>query len=504
MSISVLENHRKTSLPVSESLGHKASKGAVWASVDKFGTMGLQFAVNLILARILSPADFGMIGMLAIFIAVSQTLIDSGFASALIQKKTPTQTDFSTIFYWNIAFSSLLYLILYVAAPYIARFYSMPMLSEVLRVVALNLVITGALAIQRTRLQKDLAFKTICVVNIGSYICGGVLAVCMAYHGWGVWSLVWMQLVYGLASVILLAIITGWKPTFVFSRSSLKELFGFGGFIMAANILQTICQNLQGLIIGKRFSATQMGYFSQAYKLDQISSYSIPQVIVQVMYPVYSSVQDDRKRLNDIVILSMRVISFIIFPILSTLIIVAEPLIQFLYGDKWIPCVPYFRILCLGGFFVCLQNINFYAVAAVGKSKALFKWSFYKWGFLLIALLIGMNFGMYGILCGMVLSSINIFIANAYLAAKHTGLSISQQLKSLLPLFCFSGFITILGYTLISFGLNIILISIILLLVYLAICYSVKLKAIQDTKDILMRIIKHEVSIRHDCKSTKM
>lgn len=357
---------------MSESLRHKASIGAIWATIDKFGSIGLQFFVNLILARILSPADFGMIGMLAIFIAVSQTLIDSGFASALIQKKNPTQTDFSTILYWNIAFSSFLYLILFVSAPYIAHFYEMPMLANVLRVIALNLIVTGALSVQRTRLQKDLAFKTICVINLSSYICGAVLSVYMAYHDRGVWSLVWMQLTYGIISIILLAIITKWRPSLHFSKKSLKELFGFGGFILAANLLQTICQNLQGLIIGKRFSATLMGYFSQAYKLDQITSYSIPQVIVQVMYPVFSSIQNDRERLNNMVLLNMRVISFIVFPILSILIIIAEPLIQFLYGNKWLPCVPYFRILCIGGFFVCLQNINFYAVAAVGKSKKLF------------------------------------------------------------------------------------------------------------------------------------
>ncbi|MDE5758276.1 MAG: lipopolysaccharide biosynthesis protein [Allobaculum sp.] len=474
---------------MSESLGHKASTGAIWASIDKFGSMGLQFSVNLILARILSPADFGIIGMLAIFIAVSQTLIDSGFASALIQKKNPTQTDFSTIFYWNITFSTLLYLILYAVAPFIAGFYSMPLLSEVLRIIALNLILTAALAIQRTRLQKDLAFKTICIVNLSSYICGALLAIFMAHHGWGVWSLVWMQLVYGILSIFLLAVITRWKPSLFFSMESLRELFGFGGFIMAANILQTICQNLQGLIIGKRFEATQMGYFSQAYKLDQISSHSIPQVIVQVMYPVYSSIQDDRERLNDMVLLSIRVVSFIIFPILSTLIIVSEPLIQFLYGDKWIPCVPYFRILCVGGFFVCLQNINFYAVAAVGKSKSLFKWSFYKWGFLLAALLIGMNFGMDGILWGMVLSSINIFSVNANLASKHTGLSVLRQFKSILPTLSISLLGLLISYLLVYVHLPVFLSATACLFIFISINIAGQLRAWLDFKIVLNKLI---------------
>lgn len=474
---------------MAESLGHKTTSGAIWASIDKFGSMGLQFVVNLILARILSPADFGMLGMLVIFIAVSQTLIDSGFASALIQKKNPSQTDYSTIFYWNIAFSSFLYLVLYVVAPLIGRFYSMPMLSDVLRVIALNLIITGALAVQKTRLQKDLAFKTICIVNISSYICGAITAICLAFSNWGVWSLVWMQLVYGVMSLLLLTVITRWKPSRVFSKASLNELFGFGGFIMAANILQTICQNLQGLIIGKRFSATQMGYFSQAYKLDQITSYSIPQVIVQVMYPVYSSIQDDSVRLNNMVLLSLRVISFIVFPILSTLIIIAEPLILLLYGEKWIPCVPYFRILCIGGFFVCLQNINFYAVAAVGKSKSLFKWSFYKWGFLLFALLVGMNFGMYGILLGMVMSSFNIYMVNAYLSAIHNNLSMILQIKTELPILCICFLSMGISGTLIYIGLNALIAGFITMILYVTFSYAVNLKAFNDTLILVRRII---------------
>lgn len=432
----------------SESLGQKATKGAIWASVDRFGSMGIQFIVNLILARILLPADFGIIGMLTIFIAVSQTLIDGGFGSALIQKKHPTQTDYSTIFFWNLILAVFLYIILYFLSPYIAIFYSMPQLTDVLRVMALTLIITGIYAIQKTRLQKMLAFRSITIVNLSAYTLGAGIAVIMAKNNFGVWSLVSMQLSYGIISIILIGLVTHWFPSICFSKKSIKELFGFGGFIMAANILQTVCQNLQGLIIGKRFSATQMGYFSQAYKLDQITSYSIPQVIVQVMYPVYASIQDDRERLNNMVLMNMRIISFIVYPILAVLILIADPLIEFLYGDKWIPSASYFKILCVGGFFVCLQNLNFYAVAAVGKSKSLFKWSFYKWGFLIVALLIGMEIGMNGILWGLVLSSANIYFTNLYLSYKHTGLSIKRQLSTIIP---------ILIGTILSFCVSIIL-----------------------------------------------
>lgn len=427
---------------MSESLGNKATVGAVWATIDRFGSMTLQFIVNLIMARLLVPADFGAIGMLAIFIAVSQTLIDGGFSSALIQKKEPSQTDYSTIFFWNIFFSACLYLILFISAPLIAGFFNMPVLSSVLRVIGLNLILTAVIAIQTTRLRKSLAFRSIAITNISAYILGGACAVTYAYNGGGIWSLVMMQILYGLFSILILWIITRWHPSAVFSRHTMKELFGFGGYIMAANLLQTICQNIQGVIIGHRFSATQTGYYSQAYKLDQITSYSIPQVIVQVMYPVYSSIQDERKRLCDMLLMNIRVISYIIFPMLALLILVAHDLIEFLYGEQWLPSVPYFRILCVGGIFVCLQNINFYAVAAVGKSKSLFMWSFYKWGFLLLAVIIGAQFGMDGIMWGMVLSSANIYVVNAAIVQRYIHLDIKKQIQTILP----TGLITILSF----------------------------------------------------------
>lgn len=474
---------------MADSLGHKATSGAIWASVDRFGYMALQFCVNLILARLLLPSDFGAIGMLAIFLAVSQTLIDSGFGSALIQKKNPTQTDYSTIFYWNVAFSILLYFVLYAISPFVGRYFHMPLLSDVLRVIGINLILSGIFAIQSTRLRKELAFKTLAITNLSAYVSGAVVGIGLAYNGWGVWSLVAMQLTSGLIGIVTLAFITHWHPSIIFSINSMRELFSFGVYIMAANILQTICQNVQGLIIGRKFSAKQMGYYSQAYKLDQVTSQSIPQVIVQVMYPVYSSIQDERQRLSEMVGMNQRVIAFLIFPLLGLLIMISNPIIMFLYGEKWLPSAPYFQILCVGGFFVCLQNINFYAVAAIGKSRTLFLWSFYKWGFLLAALLIGMNFGMYGILWGMVLSSINIYIVNSALVDKHIGLSLLKQISFLLPIVTVTlvtmTIIYLLQMYIVAFYWQILIFA----FVYLGLSYLVGIKAFQETKLLLHRLI---------------
>lgn len=417
-----------------ESIGNKAVKGSLWAAFDKFGTLGIQFAVNLILARILLPSDFGAVGMLAIFIAVSNTVIEGGFGSALIQKKDPTRTDYSTIFYWNVGLSVFIYLVIFVCAPYVARFFKMEILEGVLRGIGLSLILTAIAGIQTNRLQKQLRFNTIAATNILSFTAAGIVSVIMAYMGFGVWSLVVLQVLQSFLRVLILLVLTRWLPGLTFSLSSLRQLFSFGGYLLIANILQEVCKNIQGIIIGKRFSASQMGYFTQAYKLDNITSYSIPQIIVQVMFPVYASIQDDGKRLIELLSMNIRVISYIVFPLLGSLILIADPLILLLYGEKWLPAAPYFRILCFGGMFISLQNVNFYAVASKGRSRILFYVSFYKWGMLLLFLCIGMWFGMQGLMWAMVLSNMNIYVVNALLVSRYVGLRFVQQLRIFLPI----------------------------------------------------------------------
>ena len=422
---------------MNEALGRKVIGGTIWASIDRIGAMALQFIVNLILARLLMPEDFGYIGMLAIFISVSQTLVDGGFGSALIQKKKPTQTDYSTIFFWNLIFSIFLYALLYISAPLVAYFFKLPLLGKILRVLGLTLIVNSLIIVQNNRLRKQLAFRTIALINISSLLVASAIAIFAAYKGCGVWSLVIMQILYGVFQACLLWGIVRWFPDLTFSFESLKKLFGFGGYLLAANILQVFCQNMQGIIIGRKFSATQMGFYAQAKKLDDVST-ALPNIIVQVIFPMYSQYQDNKQKLKELLGLSVRIISYLIFPLMLLLILIAEPLIAFLYGEKWLTCVPYFQVLCVGGLFACLQNVNYYAVAAVGKSAALFRWSFYKWGVLLTLLFVGAFWGIYGVLWGMVISSINIFLVNAALAFKYVGYTFSRQVRDFIPVLIIS------------------------------------------------------------------
>ncbi|MCX4263742.1 MAG: lipopolysaccharide biosynthesis protein [Muribaculaceae bacterium] len=480
---------------MSDSIGDKATSGVIWTSVDRFLTMGLQFVVNLVLARLLLPSDFGTIGMLAIFIAVSNTLIDGGFASALIQKKEPTNTDYSTIFFWNVGFAVVIYTVLFLMAPWVASFFRLPELRDVLRAIGLFVILSAIYSVQMTRLRKQLQFKKLAIVNIVSYCLAGVTGITMAYRGFGAWSLVAQQLTGAALIVLILFALTRWVPSLEFSKSSMKELFGFGAYILAANLLQEICKNFQGIIIGRRFSAAQMGYYTQAQKMDTVTSYSIPQIIVTVMYPVYSSIQDECERFNKIVAMNVRVIAYIVFPMLSLLILLAEPLVTGLYGAQWDVSVPYYQILCVGGLFVCLQNVNFFAVAAKGQSKALFRWSVYKWSFLLVAILGGSMFGMTGLMWGMVMSNFNIYMVNACLLQCYSGYKVADQLRSLVPMTMSCVIALALSRVVqVAFEWHYGICAVVFGITYLLL--SVRMQAAGETLTLLKRLIKNKRNIQ--------
>lgn len=414
-----------------ESLKKKTVSGMFWAAIQKFGVTGMSFGTNIILARLLTPADFGIIGMLAIFVAVSATFVDGGFGSALIQKKNPTQADYSTILYLNTAISIVLYAILYISAPYIAIFYNMGILCSVLRVMGLTLIINALSYVQAVKLRKDMKFKKLSYIYLTASLISFISSIFFAYNGYGVWALVWMNIINCAIATLLLWIVGNWRPSLNFSKESSKTLFGFGSFLLLSNLINTFCNNIQGLIIGKLFSASDMGYYSQAKKLNDLPATSISSIIDSVSYPVMAAKQDNMIEFVSVVSKFIRIIATITFPIMTLLIILGQPLITFLYSDKWIDAVPYFQILCVGGLAICLQNINYNAVAALGKSKDLFKWTLIKRGIGLLFIVTGSFFGIYYLLWGAVLGSWTIYFCNSYLLGKYSAYSLSSQCRDL-------------------------------------------------------------------------
>lgn len=411
----------------------------LWSAVQKFGNMGISFITNIVLARMLTPDDFGCIGMLAIFITVSNTFVDGGFGSALIQKKEPTQKDYSTIFWWNIFISFLLYGVLFMSAPVIAEFYHMPLLSSVLRVQGVILIINSLNIIQTNQLRKQLRFKRLANVTVISHIIAAIVAIILAWKGWGVWALVAQQIIGSSVISLLLWYINKWMPDFCFSKESFKQLFGFGSFILCSNLINTFCNNVQGLLIGRFFTPAIMGYYTQAHKLESLASHTFTTIIEQVSYPVLSQFQSDNNALKNVLYKLVSTLVYISFPLMLILILLAEPLILFLYGEKWVASVSYFQILCVAGMSATFHGVHYYAVASKGKSRDLFIGTIVKRVLALIVLVIGMYLWQIdGLIWGFSVGAWIIAIVNVWLVAKHIGYSLWQQLKDLLPIILLS------------------------------------------------------------------
>ena len=422
-----------------ENLKQKAVSGVMWTSIQKFAGMGLRFFSGIVLARLLTPEDFGCIGMLSIFMVVANSIVDGGFGSALIQKKRPTQEDYSTIFFFNLGMSFLMYGVLFVSAPAIARFYNMPLLSSVLRVQGLVLLIHAFSLIQSNQLKKQFQFKKLTLISLLSVVISLAVTIFMAHKGYGVWSLVMMNLLTALIPAIIYWMTNKWHPLWVFSKTSFRELFSFGFFMFLIHILNSVCNNVQGLLIGRFYTPATMGYYTRAKSTEELASTSISNVMGQVTYPLYAEYQHDLPALINVIKRVTSLVAYITFPMMALLILLAKPIFVFLYTEKWLDSIPYFQILCLAGIAICLQGVNFQAVAAVGKSKQMFSWTLVKRAIGIALIVAGLAvFGIKGLLVGMVMQSWVIYLINAYQVHKYVGYKLSKQFFDLLPILVLS------------------------------------------------------------------
>lgn len=419
----------------------------LWTAVQKYSTMGIGFISGIILARLLMPEDYGAIGMLAIFMSLAEVFIDAGFGSALIQKKNPTQTDYSTVFYFNIGMSAILYAILFFSAPAIADFYRMPILSKILRVQGLILFIYAFNIIQRNQIRKNLKFKKLSKISIITYIVALIVTVLMAYLGFGVWALVVQHFIGALIPCVFFWVTMNWRPTLEYSWASFKELFGFGCYMFLTHLYTTFSQRITGLLVGRWYNASTMGYYSKASLLNKHATLSIAGVMIQTTYPLYASVQDDKERLANMVKHITSTLAYITVPMLTLLILIAKPLIVLLYSDRWLTSVPFFQILCIGGMAGCLQAVNQQTIAAIGKSKVFFVWTIIKQSIGITLQVVGIIvWGIWGLLVGKVMASCFSYFVNITLVSKHVGYKNYQQLKDLSPIFIVSGLAALAGY----------------------------------------------------------
>ncbi len=455
-------------------LKKKAASGMIWTAMQKYSTMFIQFFSGIILARLLTPHDYGCIGMLMIFITISEAFIDGGFGSALIQKKRPTQEDYSTIFFWNLGVATVLYVILYFTAPLVASFYKIPLLSSVLRVQGIILFIYAFNIVQRNQLQKKLNFKVLSIVTITTAIISLFTTIVLAYHGFGVWALVTQYILTALIPALVFWFYIKWRPKMTFSSKSFRELFNFGLYMFLTNLLNQFGQQVQGLLIGRFYNPNTMGLYSKANATERLASSSIAQVMTQVTYPLYAEVQDDKKRLAGIIKQLTITLSFLTFPLMFILLLCAKPIFIILYSERWLDSVPYFQVLCIAGLAYCLQSVNYQSISAIGKSKALFVGTFIKRAmgiaFVVTGLLVA---GMKGLLVGMVVNTWFSYAVNIGMVSKYIGYKWWRQLLDIMPVMIVSIIAALISYTVsVAFQLSLYVDGLLKIVVYAAVYFG--------------------------------
>lgn len=415
------------------SLKEKAVKGVFWSSVDRFSSQGIQFIFSILIARMLLPSDYGVIAMLGIFLAVSQSFIDSGFGTALVQKIDHTETDFSTVFYFNVLVACFFYGLLWIISPYIAAFYDIPLLESVTRAVALTLIFNALGGIQNAKLTIAIDFKTRAKISLMCTISTGIIGLIMAYQGYGVWALVTQNIANSVLNTTLLWLFVRWIPQRTFSMQSFRQLFGFGSKLLASGLLDTIYNNIYPLVIGKFFSASTLGVYSRASSLAQYPSSNLTSVLQSVTFPVLSSIQNDEERLGNAYRRLLRMSVFIIFPLMIGLSAVADPFIRLVLTDKWEGAIYLLQIVCFSMMWYPVHAINLNLLQVKGRSDYFLKLEIIKKIIGVSMLCITVPMGIVAMCYGGICTSIICLGVNTHYTWKLIGYGFKRQMREMLP-----------------------------------------------------------------------
>lgn len=413
-------------------------KSVAWSAVERFSVQAIQFVISIILARLIAPSDYGLIAMLTIFIAIAQSFVDSGFSNALIQKKNRTETDFSTVFYFNIAISLLVYIILFLSAPYIALFYKEPLLELVCKWIGLNLIIQGLSVVQLAKLTVLLDFKTQAKASLLAVIISGILGVCLAYYGYGVWALVIQSLLNNLLNTFFLWVYAKWIPKLIFSWHSLITLFSFGSKLLLSGLLHSIYINLYSLVIGRKYSAMDVGYYNQSSLLARFPSVSLMAIITRAIYPIQCKIQDENELLYSSFIKYLRMSCYIIFPIMIGMAVVAKPLVLVLLTDKWLPMSDLLSVLCVAYMWIPIMVMNNQILNVKGRSDYFLKSEIIKKIAGILILLVTIPFGLTIICIGLFVYNLFDVIIIIYYSKKVQDIGYYEQFKSVFPIFSMS------------------------------------------------------------------
>lgn len=435
---------------MANSLKHIATKGILWSTIERFSVQGIQFLVMIVMARLLSPEDYGLIGMLTVFIAVSQSLIDSGFSQALIRKQNRTEVDNSTVFYFNIAVGFLLYWLLFAVAPLVADFYDSPELTSLMRVICLSVIFNSFAVVQRALLTISIDFKTQAKAALVAAIISGIVGICMAYYGYGYWSIAAQQLINLGFNCILLWCLTRWRPKPIYSWSSFSSLFSFGSKLLCSGMLDVLYRNMYLLVIGKIFTASTLGNYTRANQFAEFPSSNLTGIMQRVTYPVLCQIQDDDKRLAQIYRRFLKVSAYLIFPLLMGLSAVAKPLILLLLKEQWLFAAILLQIICFSMMWYPIHAINLNLLQVKGRSDLFLKLEIIKKLLAVGVLCITIPMGLIPMCVGQVFTSLLSLIINTHYTGKLIHVGFLRQMQDLLPVLLISLSMWVIVYGTIS------------------------------------------------------
>lgn len=416
------------------SLKNKTLSGVFWSFIQNIGAKGVSLIATILLARLLTPEDFGLIGMLAVFIEISQALVVAGFNQALIQKKDPDEEDFSSVFWINLSLSVVLYVALFFLAPFIANFYEQPILVNLTRVLTLLFVINAFSYVQEAKLRKEMRFKTLMFVHLPSTIISVIVAIAMALSGFGVWSIVGQQLSMRLAYAIQIWFHAKWRPLWVFNKQKAKGLFSFGSKLMISGVLDAAFRNIYLVIIGRFFPVATLGYYQNAKKLVDTPTKTLSTVLKNVTFSAFSTIQDNDQKLKKGYKMVIQQILFWLCPILVISAVLATPLFSLVLTDKWLPAVPFFQFLCVVGILYPLQAYNLEIVNVKGRSDIFLKLEIIKKALTVISVIIAIPYGIWVLVATQVFNSLIAYVINSHYTGKFIGYPVGEQLKDVFPI----------------------------------------------------------------------
>jgi teichuronic acid exporter len=478
------------------SLKNRAVKGVIWSVAERFGNQVVQFFIGLVLARLLMPEDYGLMGMLLIFISVAQIFVEGGFSSALIRKNNPTENDYSTVFWFNLLTSLLFYLIIFVSSPYIAAFYREPSLTLLAKVVGLNIILNAFGIIQKTKLTKSLDFKSQAKINIGSLIISGTIGLTAAFYGMGVWALVIQNLFRNGLMNLGFWIQSKWTPSILFSKISFKELFGFGSKLLLSNLINIFSENLYAVIIGKFYHAKSLGFYTRAHQFQKLPVSSIYGAISVVTYPVLSELQHngDSESLRESFRSMIKLTSFVLFPIMVILGSISEPMISVILTNKWLPSAPILQLICISGSFYPIHAINLDILKVKGRSDLFLILEIVKQVLNILVVYNCYKFGIIGLLTGALVLNIFCLYLNSFFNKILIDYSFFNMLSDLSVIFFISIVTLVIVRSLFLFTNNqyvqLITFPLFGLAFYLLIAYFLKLKEFHSIKTIFENLYK--------------